>query len=71
MKRHIQIRLKHVQRLLGKVVLLNFIKSEKNIVDILTKDFSQGVVLESPREMGLSPIVEFTDIGNPTYLIWS
>ena len=35
MNRHIQIRLKSVQRLLGKVVLLDFVKSEKNIVDPL------------------------------------
>jgi len=37
MNRHIQIRLKSVQRLLGKVVLLNFVKFEKNITDQLTK----------------------------------
>ena len=29
MNRYIQIRLKSVQRLLGKVVLMNFVKSEK------------------------------------------
>ena len=55
MNRHIQIRLKYVQRLLGKVVLLNFVKSEKNIADPLTKGLSRSVVLESSREMGLSP----------------
>ena len=54
MNRHIQIRLKSVQRLLGKVVLLNFIKSEKNIVDSLTKSLFRRVVLESSRAMGLS-----------------
>ena len=54
MNRHIQIRLKSAQRLLGKVVLLNFIKSEKNIADPLTKGFYRSVVLESSREMGLS-----------------
>jgi len=52
---HIQIRLKSVQRILGKVVLLNFVKSEKNIVDPLTKGLSRSVVLESSREMRLSP----------------
>ena len=33
MNRHIQIRFKSVQRILGKVVLLDFVKSEKNIID--------------------------------------
>jgi len=51
MKRHIQIRHKSVQRLLGKVVLLNFVKSEKNIADPLTKGLSRSVVLESSREI--------------------
>ena len=54
MNRHIQIRLKSVQRLLGKVVLLNFIKSEKNIADPLTKGLCKSVVLKSSREIGLS-----------------
>ena len=53
MNERIQIRLKSVQRLLGKVVPLNFVKSEKNIADPLTKDFSRSVVLKSSREMGL------------------
>ena len=53
MNRHIQIRLKSVQRLLGKVVLLDFVKSEKIIADPLTKGFSMSVVLKSLREMGL------------------
>ena len=53
--RHVQIRLKFVQRLMGKVVLLDFVKSEKNIADPLTKGLSRSVVLESSREMGLSP----------------
>jgi len=64
MNRHIQIRLKSVQHQLGKVVLLEFIKFEKNIADPLTKSLSKSVVLESSREM-------FTDNENPTYLIGS
>ena len=55
MNRHFQIRLKSVQRLLGKVVLLDFVKSEKNIANPLTKGLSRSVVLESWREVGLSP----------------
>ena len=39
MNRHIQIRLKFIQRLLGKVVILDFVKSEKNLADPLTKVF--------------------------------
>jgi len=55
MNRHIQIRLKSVQRLLGKVVLLNFVKCEKNIADPLTKGLSRSVVLESSMKMELNP----------------
>ena len=54
MNKHIQIRLIYVQRLLGKVVLLDFLKFEKNIVDTLPKSFSSSVVLELSKEMGLS-----------------
>ena len=50
MNKHIQIRLKSVQRLLGKVVFLNFVSYEKNLADPLTKGLSRTVVLESLRE---------------------
>jgi len=70
MNRHIQIRLKSVQCLLGKVVLLNFVKSENNIADPLTMGLSWcgPKIIEGD---GVKPIVEFTDSGNPTYLIGS
>jgi len=55
MNKHIQIRLKSVQDLLGKVVLPDFVKSEKNIADLLTKGLFRSMVLESSRKMGLSP----------------
>ena len=55
MNRHIQIRLKSVQRLLRKVVILNFVKSKEYLTNPLTKVFSRSVVLESSRNMGLSP----------------
>jgi len=55
LNRHIQIRYKSVQRLLGKVVILDFVKSEKNLADPLTKGLSRSVILDSSREMGLSP----------------
>ena len=49
MNRHIQIRVKSIQRLLDIVVLLDIVKSEKNIAKSLTKG-----LLELSREMGLS-----------------
>jgi len=52
--KHIQIRLKSVQRLLGKVVILDFVKSKKNLADPLTKGLSSSVVLKSSRDIGLS-----------------
>ena len=33
MNRHIQIKLKSIQCLFGKIVILNFVKSEKNLTD--------------------------------------
>jgi len=51
---HIQIRLKSVQRLLGKVVILDFVKSEKNPDDPLIKGLSKSVILKSSRKMRLS-----------------
>jgi len=46
MNRNIQIKLKFVQRLLGKVVILGLIKSEKNLTDPLIKGLSRNVVLD-------------------------
>ena len=54
MNKYIQIKIKYVQRLLGKAVILDFVKSKKNLVDLLTKGLSRSVVLESSRETGLS-----------------
>ena len=54
MNMHIQIRLKYVQRILGKVVILDFVKSKKILADSLTKGLSRSVVLESSREIELS-----------------
>jgi len=36
-------------------MILNFVKSEKNLTNPLTKGLFRSVVLESSREMGLSP----------------
>ena len=54
MNRLIQIKLKNVQRLLGKIVILDYVKSKKNIDDPLTKGLFRSVVVASSREMGLS-----------------
>ena len=42
---HIQIKFKSVQRLLGKIVILDFVMSEKNLADPLTKGLFRSVVL--------------------------
>ena len=48
--------MKSVKYLMSKTVILNFVKSKKNIVDPLTKGLSRSVVPDTSREMGLSPI---------------
>jgi len=48
--------MKSVKYLMGKTVILNFVKSKKNIVDPLTKGLSRSAVQDTSREMGLSPI---------------
>ena len=45
MSRHIQIRLMSVQCLLGKVMIMDFVKSEKNLVGQLTEGLFKRVVL--------------------------
>ncbi|BBG97538.1 hypothetical protein Prudu_006702 [Prunus dulcis] len=56
MNGHIQVRYKSVRSLLNKeVVSLDFVKSEKNIADQLTKGLSRNAVLDLLRGMSLSP----------------
>ena len=55
LNRHLQIRFKSVQNLMGKYVALDFVKSEENLADHLTKGLSRSAILESSRGMGLSP----------------
>ena len=52
---YIIIRFKFVQCLLGKVVILDIAKSEKNLTGLLTKGLSRSMVLKLSREIGLSP----------------
>ena len=47
--------MKSVKSLMDKIVILNFVKSEKKIlVDPLTKNLSGSVVIDTSRETGLS-----------------
>ncbi|KAL8155440.1 hypothetical protein AgCh_000725 [Apium graveolens] len=56
-KRHILLRYKAVRDLLSNgVISLDFVKSERNIADPLTKGLCRKLVLETSREMGLKPM---------------
>ena len=56
-KRHIRIRHASVKELLKSgVIALEFVRSEKNLVDPFTKGLPRRVILESSRGMGLKPI---------------
>ena len=56
-KRHIYIRHEAVRHLiLNGVLTLEFIRSEKNLADPLTKGLNRKVVLESSRGIGLRPV---------------
>jgi len=51
-------------------VILDFVKSEKNIPDPLTKSLSRSVVIVRD---GVKPTIEFTDSGSnkPDWPVWS
>ena len=54
--RHLKIRYKSVrEKMKQNIIALNFVRSEKNLADHLTKGLSKMVVLESLRGMGLIP----------------
>jgi hypothetical protein len=56
MSRHLKIRHKSLrEKMKQNIIALNFVRSEKNLADHLTKGLSRTVVLESSRGMGLSP----------------
>ena len=44
------------------VIDLNFVRSEKNLADHLTKNLSMTVVLESSKEMWFRPIRKITAV---------
>ena len=56
-KRHIRIRHGAIKQLLKHgVISLEYLRSEKNLADPLTKGLPRRVVLESSRGMGLKPM---------------
>ena len=56
-RRHICIRHGTIKQLLKNgVIYVEYVRSKKNLVDMLTKGLTRRVVLESSRGMGLKPI---------------
>ena len=56
MNRHLKVRHKSLRyKMKNHIIALDFVRSEKNLADHLTKGLSRAVVLESSRGMGLSP----------------
>ena len=56
-RRHIHIRHSSVKQLLkNDVIASEYVRSEKNLADPLTKGLTSRVVLETSRGMGLKPI---------------
>jgi len=56
-RRHICIRHSAVKQLLKHgVISLQYVRSEKNLADPLTKGLTRRVVLETSRGMGLKPM---------------
>ena len=58
-RRHIRLRHKVVKELLENgVISLDFVKSEKNLADPLTKGLCRKMIFDTSRGMGLRPIEE-------------
>jgi hypothetical protein len=49
--RHIMIR----ELIMNRVISIEFVKSQQNLVDHLTKGFAGDLILKSAKGMGLSP----------------
>ena len=57
-RRHLRVRHKSIRNLISHgVISLDFVRSENNITDLLTKGLMRQQVLESSRKMGLKPII--------------
>ena len=55
-RRHIRLRHGAVKQLLKEgIISLEFVQSEKNLADPLTKELTRKVVLDSAMNMGLKP----------------
>ncbi|KAL6337961.1 hypothetical protein AAG906_005928 [Vitis piasezkii] len=66
--RHIRLRHNIVRQLLEtRVISLEFVRSELNLDDPLTKPLTKKLVEETSRGMRLMPITEVKSGGNPTY----
>ena len=66
--RHIHLRHNIVRQLLETgVISLEFVRSELNLADPLTKPLNKKLVEETSRGMGLMPITEVKSGGNLTY----
>jgi len=55
--RHIQLRHNLVKQLLRRgIVFIDYVKSERNLTDLLTKPLERNMILETSRGMGLKPL---------------
>jgi hypothetical protein len=54
--RHIKRRLKSIRKIRNSgVIRLDYIHTEKNLVDAFTKGLSRNVIVTGSKEMGLKP----------------
>ena len=68
-KRHVRLRHNIVRQLISNgVIAMEFVRSEKNLADPLTKGLTKKLVYDTSRGMGLKPIECITHDDNPTYV---
>ena len=66
--KHIRLRHNIVRQLLEtRFISLEFVRSELNLDDPLTKSLNKKLVEETSRRIGLMPITEVKSGGNPAY----
>ena len=67
--RHIRLRHNIVKQLLKDgIISLDFVRSKMNLSDRLTKPLARKLVANTSRGIGLMPITEVNNSGNPTYM---
>jgi len=55
--RHIQLRHNLVKQLLKSgIISIDYVRSEQNLADPLTKPLERNMILETPKGMGLKPL---------------